>query len=186
MSLYLDMDEVLADFVRGAAEAHGTTYESVRAGQQPGEWNMADSMGLSHDEFWKPINAMGADFWLELEPLPWFCTLIAAAESYAPGDWFIATSPDRSTGTLSAKLEWLRKRLGQDFDRFFPTRYKWKLAKPGTVLIDDNDENVRRFREEGGQGIVFPSRGNSLHHLDHDPTNYVLKELETVYENSST
>jgi hypothetical protein len=37
---------------------------------------------------------------------------------------------------------------------------------------------VERFFKAGGNGLVFPSCGNSLHALRHEPLKYVVAALE--------
>lgn len=55
--------------------------------------------------------------------------------------------------------------------------HKHLFAKRGSLLIDDNEAAVRKFREHGGSAILFPQPWNSLGGVD-DPVGYVSGEMK--------
>jgi len=175
------MDEVLVDFVGGALRAHGWTRERLYSAMEPGVWNMAEPMGLTHQEFWKPIDRLGVHFWCNLPALPWAAELLEIVKQLTD-DWHIVSSPFPSGTRYSyeGKVRWLKQRFGPRFDRFAITRHKYIFAGPNVILIDDNEETVKRFCEADGLGLLFPRRLNKLHLYGGDPVNYMrpyLKEL---------
>lgn len=192
-TLLLDMDEVICDFIGGACRIHGVTREQFEAVRKPGEWAMNEPLEalkrlsgpISQTEFWKPIHEAGAAFWRGLHSLPW------AEEIYVwlhhrglqLGDdfeWHLISAPSIHPSSYEGKVHWIKKRFGGDFTRFALTPHKELFARPNTVLVDDREENLSKFREAGGKGIIFPSRGNSLHALSADPVSFVLPQLEKL------
>jgi 5'(3')-deoxyribonucleotidase len=178
MKIILDMDEVLVDFVGGMARHHGTTRQKLRQKQKPGVWEMHRTLGISANTMWRPIYKSGLAFWLTLEPLPWIDDLIEMVETFDV-EWHIVSSPSLAADSYFGKTCWLKNYFGHDFDRFAITPHKHLFAKPGTILIDDKDENVEAFREAGGRGIVFPTKGNSEHAVV-DPLGYVYGALTAI------
>jgi len=173
----VDMDGVLVDFVRPALALHGR--EEVLADWPAGEWDMPGILGISSEEFWRPIHAVGARFWAELEPFVWCDPLLELVRSR--GRFAILTSPSHDAGCAAGKITWLQSRLGYDFRDFLIGPPKWLCARPGQLLIDDNDTNVERFRERGGEAILFPQPWNRNHALaGSDPIEYINEQLEQL------
>jgi hypothetical protein len=49
------------------------------------------------------------------------------------------------------------------------TPHKEIFAMPGVALVDDRDDNVRKFRDAGGEAVLLPALHNSAHCLRRDP-----------------
>ena len=89
MKIFLDVDEVLADFVGGACAVWGTTEAEVLPYWEPGVWNMIPPLSralglpvtLTEEEFWAAIVERGDRFWLNLRPLPWAGRVIDLVQS---------------------------------------------------------------------------------------------------------
>lgn len=185
MRILLDLDEVLADFVGGAAKVWGTTKEELEKVWVLGTWHMDPALATvlgktvaeMEDEFWGPIDGH-PEFWSELEPLPWSGELIDLVSSLTD-DWFIVSSPRNLECCRLGKERWIKRVFGKAFDRFHLTPYKHTLAMRDTVLIDDSDDNVKVFRANfGAYGIVFPKINNSLHAQRNDPMKHVRSTLK--------
>lgn len=185
LTILLDMDEVLVDFVSGACQAHGITKDQLHAVQEPGVWNSALPLGriigseVSPSDFWKPIHDQGERFWDELGPLPWIDKIIEMV-SKITDEWHIASAPARHEGCYSGKVKWLKRKFGPTFDQFCLTPHKHLFAKEGVLLIDDREENITKFIAAGGQGLIFPTIGNSLHEYRNDPVAHLAMSLETL------
>lgn len=177
MRILLDMDGVLVDFVGGALAVHGISRTELESRWPIGTYDIVKPMGLTAEEFWKPINEKGKDFWVELEPMPWIDELVNLVESLTD-DWHIASSPSRSAQSYAGKVLWLKWYFGELFDRFVLTPHKHIFACNSAVLIDDQEENVNRFIGAAGRGILFPARWNSLYLHRHDPVKYISTILE--------
>lgn len=167
MRILLDQDEVITDFVGGACKVWGVPKEKLLELCEPTNWQMKYPLSkllgrispMSDEEFWQPIND-SPKFWYELEPTPWAFQLIAAVEEITD-DWYVVTSPSNCPNCIPGKKQWLHERFRGGFDRIIPTRFKHLFANRRTMLIDDREETVLKFRSEGGMGIVFPHQSNS-------------------------
>ena len=174
MRILLDMDGVLVDFVAGACAIHGTSKEELIKKMEPGQYKMEDALGITTDEFWEPIHEAGAEFWLYLKPLPWVEDLLSFVES-TTSDWYVVTAPSRHPSSYTGKLKWIKTYFGKEFDKFVLTQHKHLMAKPGTILIDDRDKNVKDFKYAGGWAVTFPPIHNHLH----DECNNPVQRLRT-------
>ena len=184
----IDMDEVLTDFVGGAAELWGLARGQVQAHWEAGKWDMVPPLSkalgrpspMSNNEFWdrlKTCPSTGSEpFWTGLRPLPWIEEVVALARRYAE-EWRVCTSPSLCPGSYSGKVRWLQNYFGKGFNSIIPTSDKDWLARPGTLLLDDREETVRRFREAGGEAILFPAWHSSLYRFRDDPVRYVESAL---------
>ncbi len=190
--ILLDMDEVLWDFTAGALAVHGWTRPRLEALREPGQWSIPEVMGITNEQFWEPINALGYDFWANLQPLPWMEEVLEIVWSVTD-DWAIVSSPSRDPQCLAGKLASLQAYFGNDFDRFIPTSRKHLFAQKGVLLLDDREENCTCFsydedgRATGGLALVFPSRGNWLCSLADKPTfnlrNRIINKFRQQEEN---
>ena len=160
---YLDMDGVIADFMRGALARHGRL--DVLDDYPRGVWAVEQHLGITSDEFWDPLR--GHDFWSSLDKYPWFDQMIELMNDTFGDQWFICSTPCDDPYSASGKLEWLNRDLplcnGRSFRRFFLGVNKEQLAKPGAILIDDNDRNCWNFSNARGASVLVPQMWNSRH-----------------------
>lgn len=153
--LLLDMDGVICEFNDAAYKVHG--------GAAPAEpqWGIWDDLGITEDEFWAKI---GHDFWANL---PWTEegeALLAGIERLVPkANVALLTSPSFNGG-IDGKWEWVRKHMPDYTHRFIPTTAKHFVAGPGKILVDDRNENVDRWVERGGLGVLVPRTWNRRRH----------------------
>jgi len=181
--IFVDIDEVLADFTTPAVEIHRWTRNQLERERSPGQWSIEKTMGLSTNEFWEPINALGTRFWIDIKPLPWFEELLAVLEGLndqTESEWFLLSSPSVSPSAHLGKCIWIRNYFGTQFDRFFITPYKELFAQADRILIDDSEENLFKFERHGGKGVLFPSRGNAMFHEAANPIPYVKEQLNAL------
>lgn len=174
--IYCDLDDVIVDFTNAALAIHGWCPEKFEALRKPGRWGMLTPMKMSLAEFWKPIHEKGEDFWLGLEFLPWAHDLIQLLNRST--NWGLITDDSCHVVNHVGKAKFIHREFSQRVvSNSHITGQKYRLAQ-GALLIDDREENVDRFIAAGGQGIVFPSRGNDLFQMAADPVRYVQKMLE--------
>ena len=138
-------------------------------------------MGVSASDFWGPINDAGADFWANLELYPWFDELMLLVRANCD-NYTLSTSPSLCPGSYAGKRRWISKHFGEGFTGCMLGSRKWLMAGPGRILIDDNDTNCEKFRQHGGQAILFPAIWNSHHHLVGERMEYVEDELREITE----
>lgn len=179
-TLYVDMDEVICDFVGGACRIHGVNHlrnevDNFRIENKT--WCMVEAVGrlktprnsdFGVKDFWRPILNAGESFWANLDPTPWANHLITKLNSskYAKR-WYILSSPINHHDCHSGKIKWLRRFFGPEFNRFILTPHKELFSRPGAILIDDNHHNLEKFSESvdmggesytvGGIGYLFGS-----------------------------
>ena len=172
--VYVDMDGVLANFVKASYAVHGIDIK-----EHPADcWGFFEHWPMSATQFWKGIENAGRDFWASLEPYPWAQDLLWAVSRY---NWAICTTPSLSPLAQAGKMDWLHKHIDRGFRHFHFTATKEDLAKSGTILIDDHNDNVEKFRAAGGAAILFPQTWNDNAHEADDPLAYVTDQLD-LYE----
>lgn len=166
--ILLDMDGVLCDFRKAACKAHQQMelYHAWPAG----EYDMEKVLGLTHEQFWKPIDA-DANFWLNIEPMPWFDDLIKMVNDFGP--YLIVSSPSNRANAAAGKIEWLHKYFGDTFKDYFLGHHKFLL---NGLLIDDCEMNC----DMASASILFPSVSNRLWYIPY-PLIYIKRQLQCLY-----
>jgi len=174
--IYVDLDGVLANFVSPAFAVHSRPY--LEEDWPAGEWDIARALGVSTTEFWKKIDERGSAFWANLPEYPWGGSLLANVCKSQP-QWCVLSSPSKNSECAKGKVQWLRENCGFNFREYIlaPRHLKSLLAKPGDILIDDNDLNCQEFEDAGGRSILFPQPWNANHGLTADRIGYVREQL---------
>lgn len=157
MTIYLDLDGVLADFVSGLARAHGLNPASVVASWPAGDYGYME--GLVYD-FWAPVKG-DWEFWAKLPPYPWAHSLVRRAQR--AGDVWFLTAPLDHASKLG-KLAWIERHFPGAMPRviFANAEDKWRYAGRSTLLVDDRRSNVEEWRRHGGHAILFPQVWNQV------------------------
>jgi 5'(3')-deoxyribonucleotidase len=187
MNILLDLDDVLVDFVDGACRVFNTTRFRLCSNWEPGNWDMIPALSktvnevITPDYFWERIHHLGSEFWFHLDNHTWMQRLVNVVEKLDP-NWHLVTAP-AFTGHISSyqgKCEWIKEEFGHSFDRFAITPHKHLFARHDSVLVDDRETTVNKFRELGSNAILFPAHHNSKHEFKNDPLSYVIPELEKL------
>lgn len=174
--IYLDVDEVIAAWVRAALALFELDEKSVFetwATFNPRPWDVFDVLGMPHNKVWRKIDAAGETFWSNIEPFPWMHELIELCQNYAPVT--LLTSGSKHSSSYGGKAEWIHEHLGAEFPKAI-CNDKWRFAHPGALLIDDRPKNCEEFRRRG-KAILFPSFGNEKHSLAGDPIPHIRSQL---------
>lgn len=165
-AIYLDVDEVLVDWVSPALRVLGFDPAEVHArwdAMDPRPWNLFDVLQYDERLAWTLIDECGPEFWAALPSFAWFAELLAACREVAPVT--LLTSPSRHPNSYAGKALWMRRTFGEDFHDYAFTRVKHRFAHAGAVLMDDSPKNCKAFVQAGGRAVLFPGVGNSLHHV---------------------
>lgn len=177
--LYLDVDEVLADWVGAALRLLGYDPASVHArwtALDPRPWDLFEVIEHSVNEGWRAIDSAGSSFWADLEPFEWTDALLTLCRGFAPT--VLLTSPSQHSSSHAGKAEWIQRHFGRTFKDYLLGSCKHRCAHPGALLIDDSPKNCAAFREHGGHAILFPGVGNDLHTIPPtDRVAYVASQL---------
>ena len=182
MIAFVDIDEVLVDFIGAAMSLHGIKLSQVHHMWPETTWSASEALGWSNNKFWKPINEAGAEFWENLVDKPWINDILFMISGRF-SESYLVSAPSLCPTSYTGKVKWIRNRFGSGFDKFILTPHKELLAAPDRILIDDNPHNVQNFRDNGGQAVLFPFWGNeNRKHLD-NPVNFLRESLDFLRDN---
>jgi hypothetical protein len=174
--VFLDLDGVLVDFVKGACKLHGVENPYLNPVNH-GKYNMETLIHIDSKIF---FDKMGHDFWANLEWLPDGREIIEAILKYvSPEQVTLLTSPIKTLGCTSGKMDWIEKNLPQWKRSFLIGPNKHKIAGPGKLLIDDYDINVDKW-SVNGPAIQVPRVMNRLH--DMHTLSYVKTKLAEFFD----
>lgn len=155
--ILLDMDGVVADFMGHALAYHGFDRELMMDKWPAGEWDAAKVLGITDKAFWAKIDS--ESFWDSVPSFKGAALFYERLCTHAPVTF--ATTPSYAAVCYSAKIRWLRFFIGNV--KVMMGHQKWLMAKPEHLLIDDNDDNVFKFRHGGGKAVLVPRLWNADH-----------------------
>lgn len=154
--IYFDLDGVVAQFVTGVFAVHGKSLpiHDVR-------WNFMLQMGFHAEDdpaFWTPLE--NAHFWRNLAPHADGMELFRRVTAEYGDDAVSILSSAMVRCSADGKRDWLKRHMPTHHDCAIFATKKYRLASPCKLLIDDNDGNVRAFREKGGRAVLVPRPWN--------------------------
>jgi len=148
--IFLDMDGVLTDFVGALCKLYN--YDDA---WPLGEYDITKVLGPM---VWNVITEAGEDFWINMEKTPEADELMHMASQY---DYYIATSPTLDPYSASGKMHWITMNYPKALRRLIITPAKHLHARSDTLLIDDSDDQLLKWREAGGIALPMPRPWNS-------------------------
>jgi hypothetical protein len=162
--IFLDLDDVLNDFTMHTLRKLGCGIDKY---DPEWGWDIVTAANSSHplrhftpESFW---SSFGREHWATV-PKSGMCDWLidTAAGLVGQENVFILTCPTRDPASLSGKLEWIYSNLPTWLHRqYVMSPRKFLCASPTSLLIDDRDDNVDRFCEEGGRAILVPRPWNN-------------------------
>ena len=135
--------------------------------------------GLEGDDEWKLEdfwNKIPRDLWATA-PLSSECQFLLDRSVQLVGreNVFLASTPTKDPDAHAGKVEWINTYLPKWIHRqYFITPRKWQLANSESLLIDDHDVNIEKFRAKG-QGLIVPRPWNHAHGVD--TMAYLIEQL---------
>lgn len=169
------MDGVLVDFIGGVCELHDVSnpYEDH---ENHGIYDIQNLLGISGAAFWDPL---GKSFWANLKPTPYMTDIVnLLVKAYGGENICLLTSPASTEGCIDGKMAWIREHLPAFRRQFLIGPSKEFCAHANSLLVDDSEENVTKFRDAGGAAFLVPGPWN-LGHCN-DPVqilkNYLKRE----------
>lgn len=150
MSVFVDMDGVLADFHRATREQLGIV-TSHDGPDPPGLWDAI----RKHGEFYRDLPLMpGArELWTGVRALDPKACILTGVPSSIPN---VATQ----------KRHWFWEHFEYAPVICCASRNKRDHGKPGDILIDDREQHRALWEEMGGIWITHVSAASSLRQLD--------------------
>ena len=163
MKIYLDMDGVLADFFKGFANHFGKDH-----------WKQIQNKEKSIQEL------QGTDFFNTLDMFPTTTELVNFVQTLVGDDWGICSSPLRGDRDNSAywKRVWLQRHgYMPEIENCIFTAKKHsyainRLTGHPNILVDDKPDNIKRWKERGGIGILYQA--------NQDNVDALIEEIERI------
>ena len=170
MTIYLDMDGVIADFFGGVAKKFDVDH-----------WKSIQDREIAF------ATLANTDFFYNLDIFPETYSIVKFVKKISDGDWGICSSPLRGDTMNSAY--WKRQWLGRwDFLPplvenmiFTSNKHKYamnKLTRKRNILIDDKLENIDRWNKAGGIGIRFQCN-------EDDVEEYLFPAIKKALQNAN-
>jgi len=155
--VYVDMDGPLTDFFGASADLFDKDMDEY----PKGNYSPFEFLGVNEEEYWQLVEKIGAKFWLDMKPAAYGSNIWQAVKSLNP---IVLTSPAKHCSSSEGKVLWLQNEFGEDFRDYIlcPSQHKQRLSRPGVMLIDDSELNIKQWRARGGLGFLWPCYGNSL------------------------
>jgi len=157
--LYVDMDQVLVNWERGVSDFYDLI--PIEHGEQFDEYLANNRLDMGR--VWQEV-ADSEKFWTALPLLPAAKKLVNGLQRL--GRVIILSSCGDTIGIRAkAKEDWLIKHgFGQLL--FIPLQDKELLSGKNRYLIDDRDDNVTKWVDAGGVGILFPTTKDGVTHAE--------------------
>jgi len=149
--VYVDMDGTICDFSRAVKEL----------GPGPAEGLPKDSTQEQKQLMWDEIDKVGPDFWSKMKWLPDGKKLWALVKDYNP---VLLSNPGKFRFAKAGKEIWVSENLPGV--SLFLDMDKSQYAEDGSILIDDDQENISSFREYGGEGILHENYEKTKEELE--------------------
>ncbi len=173
MKILLDVDGVLANFVKAAAKLHCRA-DPYDLPENFGKYSVEDIWGMSKKDFCEP---MGYEYWKTVELLPYANDIAnLLADTFGSDNICLLTAPLKTPGCLEGKREWIKKH--------FPG-INWLIGKPkyfcahtNSLLIDDSIVNCEKFVEAGGRAFLVPGPWNFK--FEQDPLKALMRFIQNL------
>ena len=175
LKIFLDIDGVVRNWDSGVCQLFGLGDVLVRS------WDTIENLALERGvvktgkEFWEKQTS---DFWAGLKMYQHAHDFLSMLEDLVgKKNICLLTAPTLTSAGGTQK--WIRKNMPYFFNskQYLIGPAKHFVAGAGKLLIDDKDDNVIKFREAGGEAIVFPQPWNSMSKLHRNGWKYVIEEL---------
>lgn len=145
--LYCDLDGVLVDFSKGYYDLTGI-----------------DLTGIFRKDkkFWGPIDKAGKKFWANLKWMKDGKELWDYIKKYNPD---ILSAPSRENDSRVGKNEWVNREIPGAHLILRSMEHKKEFASPDAILIDDNEDNIKDWKDAGGITIHHTSTKETIKQL---------------------
>lgn len=173
MNILLDLDGVLADFVKGMIKTHNisnpfTDYRNL------GNDELATIFGMTVEELFAPTNN-NPEWWENLEKTDEAEAIVdSALTKVGIFNVHILSTPTRCPYSMVGKLNWIKKNFPMLSRNYNFSPKKKIAANPNNVLIDDSQSNCRTFIANGGKAFLVPRPWN----VRYKETNHVVESYQ--------
>ena len=169
-TIYVDCDMVLADWVK---QIHYWADKPLKPWKA---WDGFAEHGITQADLDDAMSFVS--FWDSMTRIPGAKRLWAEVCDLADSA-YVCTRPFPDPNCLYGRAVWLKREMDIEIRQTIFMHDKYELARPGAILIDDNVENCRLFREKGGDAILYPQSYNGTIDVE-DKTQYVLDSIKIL------
>ena len=163
--IFLDLDGVVRDWCEGMRLKYGIDFPD----EQIDNWDWVTRLVTSYNkitekEFW---DAQGEDFWVGLQKTKDADEIISMCEDKCPDNVYILTAPTLNNAGWSQ--QWIRKNMPSYFHakKYLIGPPKYVCANKTSLLIDDKEDNINQWYDEGGLTFLYPQPWNQGRGLAH-------------------
>jgi hypothetical protein len=146
--IYCDMDGVIVDFADG--------YQKLTGKDITGQHMKGDA------NFWQPIADAGVKFWVTLKWMSDGKQLWDYIKKYNPD---LLSAPSRDESSRIGKRLWVKRNTPGTKLILRSAERKQEFANPDSILIDDRTDNIERWRNAGGVGILHITAADTIKEL---------------------
>ena len=146
--IYCDMDGVIVDFADG--------YQKLTGKDITGQHMKGDA------NFWQPIADAGVKFWVTLKWMSDGKQLWDYIKEYNPD---LLSAPSRDESSRIGKRLWVKRNTPGTKLILRSAERKQEFANPDSILIDDRTDNIERWRNAGGVGILHITAADTIKEL---------------------
>lgn len=179
MKCFIDMDGVVAHFVRGCCIIHQVK-EDIWPQNQYGF--PVEALGChSEEEVWINIGVYKEHFWHGLSLMDDAKAIVRSCEIYFGADncCFLTSPPATIPSAAVGKARWVNDHFPEYNRRLLIGNCKEFCAHKDAVLVDDYQSNLDKFKKVGGHTILVPRHWNAEHNLNTLPTVQMRLKLVT-------
>lgn len=161
-TLYIDYDEVLVSLASLFKVKGLPPY--IDDPHNWGRYNLCAMANQSREIFW---DAMSAQDWADLDPLPWFRQIVDICMRYEESGQFTVrflTAPIMHANCYAGKFMWTEKYFPNMLERLIIGRNKQDIVGHSDIIIDDSVTTYEYFKQVGKESsmILFPSMLNYM------------------------
>ena len=142
------MDGVVVDFADG--------YQKLTGKDITGQHMKGDA------DFWEPITKAGVKFWVTLKWMPDGKQLWNYIKKFNPD---LLSAPSREESSRIGKRLWVKRNMPGTKLILRSAERKQEFATPDSILIDDRTDNIERWRNAGGVGILHITAADTIKEL---------------------
>jgi hypothetical protein len=175
--LYVDMDGVLVDFVKGAESYFKVAIErlgGIKASQFTALWESPQG--------WRQLKKDWPTFWMDLDPEPSYAQLLKLVRPRHPA--VLTAIPKGWPSSATGKRIWCSRHMPgwghhphekfHAVDRSQKRQYAKQADGTPNLLIDDYDKNIAEWESAGGIGLLYAG-GNSQRFIAQALTKHMSK-----------
>lgn len=139
-----------------------------------------EGRNISSDDFWKAVTR---EIWASAPVSSVACQLFNMCIAHVGiENVCILTAPRPEICCFLGKKDWIDNYFSSMKDNVIYAKRKEFLACPNSLLIDDKEENVDKFREAGGKAFLVPrpwNRKHAIHDYDNHTIGFLSEKLES-------